>query len=247
METRHIAFDRLHNFRDLGGYRTVEGRVVSWGRLYRADSLAKLTDPGVDRDRFLALGVRTVIDLRHPWEIEHWGRVPDFDGLSFHNLSIEHRPYDQAQLGPETAVAPFLAERYAELAEDGVEELRWALEIIASNGSGPLVFHCAAGKDRTGLLAALVLSLLGVGEDDIAADYALTGLATDRLIADWRAANPGQSLQWHGYGQAPAEAMRLTLARLTVRYGSLRGYATTRLGADETLTGALRERLLAPG
>jgi protein-tyrosine phosphatase len=247
METRHIAFDRLHNFRDLGGYRTAEGRVVHWGRLYRSDSLAKLStaEHPADWERFLALGVRTVIDLRYPWEIENWGRVPEFGGLAFHNLSIEHQPYDQAQLGPETAVVPFLAERYAEVAEDGVAELRRALEIIASDGSGPLVFHCAAGKDRTGLLAALVLSLLGVGEDDIVADYALTGLATERLIADWRSGNPGQPLPWQSYGQAPAEAMRLTLAGLTARYGSVPGYAAARLGADDALTGALRERLLA--
>jgi protein-tyrosine phosphatase len=127
-----------------------------------------------------------------------------------------------------------------------VKELRQALGLIASDGSGPLVFHCAAGKDRTGLMAALVLSLLGVGEEDVVADYALTGLATERLVADWQAANPGRPLEWHGYGQAPAEAMRLLLAELTARYGSVRRYAGTRLGADEELVAALRERLLLP-
>jgi protein-tyrosine phosphatase len=243
---RHIIFDRLHNVRDLGGYRTADGRTVRWRRLYRADSLAKLDPAGEDWQRFLALGIRTVIDLRYPREIEQRGRVPAHDGLVFRNLSIEKRPYDQATLGPGTEVAPFLAERYAEVAEDGVKELRQALELIASDDSGPLVFHCAVGKDRTGLLAALVLTLLGVGEEDVVADYALTGLATERLIADWQRANPGQPLQWHGYGQAPAETMRLLLAELTVRYGSVRGYAAARLGADEELIAALHERLLCP-
>jgi protein-tyrosine phosphatase len=65
------------------------------------------------------------------------------------------------------------------------------------------VFHCASGKDRTGMVAALVLTLLGVPEDDIATDFALTELATTGLIADWRAAYPGRELVWRGYGRAP--------------------------------------------
>lgn len=247
---RHLDFTRLHNFRDLGGYRAADGRSVRWGRLYRSDSLAKLADAGEggdgsDRERFLGLGVRTVIDLRYPWEIEAKGRVPESDGLTYHNLSIEHRPYDQAALGPEIDTARYLAERFAEVALDGVDELSRALQVIASADSGPLVFHCASGKDRTGILAALVLTLLGVAEDDIVADFALTELATDRLIADWHTANPGRELRWPGYGRAPAQLMRLFLADLTVRHGSVTAYAKEQLGADTRLVAALRANLLA--
>lgn len=235
---RHIAFERLHNFRDLGGYRTGDGRTIRWGRLYRSDSLSKLA--GEDWRRFQDLGVRTVIDLRYPWEIDARGRVPHDDGLAYHNLSVEHRPYDQAALPPDTDTARYLADRYAEVAHDGVKELRQALEVIAAEDSAPLVFHCASGKDRTGLLAALVLSLLGVDEDTIVADFALTGLATDRLVADWHAANPGRTLTWPGYGQAPAELMRLFLADL----GPVHDYVTTRLGLGDDVITALREHLL---
>jgi protein-tyrosine phosphatase len=168
---RHIQFEHLHNFRDLGGYRTQDGRTVGWGRVYRSDSLAKLR--GADWDRFLDLGVRTVIDLRYPWEIAAKGRVPEDDALAYLNLSVEHRPYDQAEIDPEVDPWRYLADRYAEVALDGAEELRRALEVIAC-GDGPVVFHCASGKDRTGLLAALVLALVGVAEDDIVADFALT-------------------------------------------------------------------------
>jgi len=240
---RHIAFERLHNFRDLGGYRTRDGRTVRWRRLYRSDSLAKLR--GDDWRRFLDLGVRTVIDLRYPWEIAARGRVPESDGLVYHNLSIEHQPYDQAELGPDVDTARFLADRYAEIALDGVEELRLALEVIAAGDSAPLVMHCAAGKDRTGLLAALVLSLLGVEEESVVEDFALTGLATDRLVADWRAAHPDRTLKWPGYGRAPGEVMRLCLVELAAGHGSVRDYAVTRLGVDGKLITALREQYLS--
>ncbi|PKV89297.1 protein-tyrosine phosphatase [Streptomyces sp. TLI_146] len=241
---RHIEFERLHNFRDLGGYRTEDGLAVRWGRLYRSDSLGKLA--GEDWERFLGLGVRTVIDLRYPWEIEGKGRVPEHASLAYRNLSIEHRPYDQASLGADVETGRFLADRFLEVAHDGVEELREALRTIAAPDSGPLVFHCASGKDRTGLLAALVLALLGVPEGVIVEDFTLTELATDRLIADWRAANPGREITWPGYGRAPAAIMRLFLADLSARHGSVRGYATELLGVDEELVAALRAGLLEP-
>lgn len=242
--TRHVAFERLHNFRDLGGYPTRDGRTVRWGRLYRSDSLSKLQ--GEDWRRFLDLGVRTVIDLRYPWEIADRGRVPHHDGLAYHNLSIEHRPYDQASLGEDVEVGRYLADRYAEVALDGVKELRRALEVIAEDDSAPLVMHCASGKDRTGLLAALVLTLLGVDEETIIEDFALTGLATERLVADWSAAHGGTTPSWPGYGRAPEEVMRLFLADLTASHGSVQAYVTGGLGVDDAVTEALRARYLTP-
>ena len=173
---RHIAFERLYNFRDLGGYPTADGRQVRWGLLYRSDSLGKLA--GNDLDQFAAIGIRTVIDLRHSWEIDKRGRVPEAAELEYHNYSIEHRPYDQSKLSDVVDPVTFLADRYAEVASDGRAEIGQTLRVIAAAGSAPLVVHCASGKDRTGIIAALVLSLLGVAEDDIVADFALTGLAT---------------------------------------------------------------------
>ncbi|MEV8530943.1 tyrosine-protein phosphatase [Streptomyces sp. NPDC051211] len=243
--TRHVDFDRLHNFRDLGGYRTRNGRELRWGRLYRSDSLGKLAgeEAKADLDRFRELGIRTVIDLRYPWEIEAKGRVPEQQGLDYLNLSIEHRPYDQAEIDPELDPWRYLADRFAEVADDGAAELREALEAIAAE-DGPQVFHCASGKDRTGLLAALVLALLDVPEDVIAADFALTELATERLVADWHAANPGRTLRWPAYGRAPEQIIRLFLADLTARHGSVHAYAVDHLGIDADLVPRLRDRLL---
>lgn len=240
---RHISFERLHNFRDVGGYRAADGSTVRWGRLFRSDSLGKLR--GEDWERFLELGVGAVIDLRYGWEIDAKGRVPEHPSLVHHHLSIEHRPYDQAALGPDIETGPYLAERYMEVAHDGVGELRTALELIAAQDS-PVVFHCASGKDRTGLLAAVVLALLGVAEEVIVEDFALTGLATGRLLADWRADHPGREPRWPGYAQAPAEVMTLFLAALTREHGSVRAYAADLLGADEQLVAALRANLLEP-
>ncbi|MFD8317823.1 tyrosine-protein phosphatase [Kitasatospora purpeofusca] len=239
---RHIAFEGPHNFRDLGGYPTADGRTVQWGRLYRSASLAVLASPA-DHERFRALDIGTVIDLRYPWEIARKGRLPELDGVAYHNLSIEHRPYDQAEIDPDLDPWRYLADRFAEVAEDGVAEIRTVLELIA-DADRPVVFHCASGKDRTGLIAALVLSLLGVGEDDVAADFALTELATARLVADWHAANPGRTLRWPGFGRAPEDVIRLVLADLTAAHGSVHAYATGTVGVDEALIGRLRARLL---
>ena len=244
---RHVRFGRLHNFRDFGGYPAAGGRRVCRGLLYRSDSLGKLA--GDDLTRFAALGIRTVIDLRYPWEADRGGRVPDSAGAEYHNLSIEHRPYDQTALSDVTEPVRFLADRYAEVAHDGAEEIGQALRVIAASQSAPLVIHCASGKDRTGLLAAIVLSLLGVGEDDIVADYALTGLATERLIADWHALFPGRQLLWPHYGTAPAGAMRLVLAELAGRHGSVRAYVTGNLNVGEAIIASLAARYTeaAPG
>ncbi|MFF7456786.1 tyrosine-protein phosphatase [Kitasatospora sp. NPDC008115] len=240
--TRHLEFEGPYNFRDLGGYPAADGRAVRWGLLYRSSSLGRLAS-AADLERFRALDIGTVIDLRYPWEIERRGRIPELDGVAYHNLSIEHRPYDQAEIDPELDPWRYLADRFAEVAEDGAAEIRAVLELIAG-AERPVVFHCAAGKDRTGLIAALVLTLLGVGEDDVAADFALTELVTARLVADWRAGNPGRTLRWPAFGRAPEAVIRFALADLAAAHGSVRAYATGKVGVDEALIGRLRARLL---
>ncbi len=246
---RHIRFDALHNFRDLGGYRAADGRRIRPGRLYRADSLGKLAEATPDWSRFLSLGIRTVIDLRYPWEIETRGRVPEHASLAYHNLSIEHRPYNQAALGPEVDVGPYLAARYMEVAQDGTKEIRRALELVAeaAEADHPLVFHCASGKDRTGLLAALILGLLGVDESTVVEDFSLTELAAPALLADWRAANDGRAPAWLGFGRAPATVMRTFLASMKARHGSIETYVTRELSLEaEELAKLLRTALLEP-
>lgn len=239
---RHLEFAYLHNFRDLGGYQTEEGRSVRWGRLYRSDTLSKLR--GDDLQRFSELGIRTVVDLRYPFEIEARGRVPEAEGMAYHNLSIEHRPYWQADVPADVDTVRFLADRYLEVAEDGVVEIRQVLEILAAEDSAPAVFHCAGGKDRTGLIAALVLTMVGVSEEDIVADYALTGLSAERILAGFLARYPERTYTWPDYGKAPAAVMELFLDELKAKHGSVHGYVTEVLGVDEKIIAALRQHLL---
>ena len=238
---RHIEFTNLCNFRDVGGYAANDGRTVRWQRLYRADSLGWLD--GDDLTAFRALRVRSVIDLRHPFEVEKAGRVPESEGQHYQNLPIEGRRWDTAAFSEEAGVGRYLADRYLEVTEDGVDNLRTSLETVARADNAPVVVHCAAGKDRTGVLVALVLSLAGVSEDDIVADYALTGLATERFVADWTRRHPGAPL-WPGFGLAPAEAMRFFLADLTARHGSVERYVTRELKISAETISELRTHLL---
>jgi protein-tyrosine phosphatase len=244
---RIIEFERLLNVRDLGGLRAEDGRTVRSGLLYRADALSKLNDAGAeDLQRFAKLGLRTVIDLRYPWEIERNGMVPGAGAVDWHNLSIEHRPYDQSMDKPGQPSERFFADRYAETAFDGKVEIRAALEVIADADSAPLVFHCKSGKDRTGIIAALILTLMGVPEAEIVADYTLTEQARPRFLAEWEAqhrAGTASPLRTHAF-RAPARAMELFLLELARDYGSVLDYIAA-TGADVATLGlALRERYL---
>ncbi len=239
--SRIVEFEGLHNFRDLGGYPTDDGRTVRRRRLYRSDSLAKLT--ASDWRRFLALGIHTVVDLRKSWEIERRGRIPVHRSFTYHNVDINHSACDQADIDSPVDISRFLAGRYMEYAVAGASGVKQALEVVAA-ANGPVVLHCGSGKDRTGVLAAIILVLLGVSRDDVAADFALTGLATERLIADWRNLNPNRTLRWSGYGQAPAEAISIFLSELTAEHGSVESYVLDGLGCEAATVSMLRSRFL---
>ncbi|MGC4854856.1 tyrosine-protein phosphatase [Micromonospora sp. DT4] len=169
--------------------------------------MGKLT--GADLDRFHALGVGTVIDLRYPWEIAARGRAPQMDGLAWHNLSIEHRTYDQATIDPTLDPWRYLADRYAEVAEDGVAELRQALELVAADfartelATARLIADWQAlNPDRELLwpgfgrapetiirhfladLTAAYGSVVGYATDRLGVDEALTARLRDRLLSE---------------------------------------------------------------
>lgn len=237
---RDHLFSRVFNFRDVGGHTTEHGRTVRWRRLFRSDSLGGLAD--ADRQAFSALGVRTVLDLRRPYEVARDGRVPEWDGLTYRHVHPEHREWDPYD--PALALPRYLADRYLDLAEEGAAGLVTAVGLIADERSAPIAVHCVAGKDRTGVVCALTLSLLGVSDRDIAADYALSTAGMRRYL-DWLSvARPDQPTVGRPPLTSPPEAMTLFLQDLRARYGSVERYLTQAGLAPEQIT-ALREHLLS--
>ncbi|GAA2707689.1 tyrosine-protein phosphatase [Micromonospora olivasterospora] len=238
---RRIPFSAMFNFRDVGGYPTRDGRAVRWARLYRSDSPHRID--GADRDAFVALGVRTVIDLRRPEEVTRDGRVPELDGLAYRHIHPEHADWAQAPYEPDTSLARYLADRYADLAGTGAAGLAEAVGLIADSANAPVVVHCVAGKDRTGIVCALTLAALGVSDADIATDYALSTEASERFSA-WVAATTPEGEELPApFLASPAEAMTLFLTELRQGHGSVEGYLR-HAGVSAAQLAALRAHLL---
>jgi protein-tyrosine phosphatase len=169
---RSLEWDGCRNVRDLGGLAVADGRRTRRRSLIRADLLGRLTPRG--RQQLLAYGVRTIVDLRFPGEIAA-DPPPDFEDQGRAPLYVNPTV---KQAGAETRTrlkqAQTRAELYIVILDELMENQAIILRAIAGAAPGGLVFHCHSGKDRTGITAALLLSLAGVDEEAIAADYALT-------------------------------------------------------------------------
>ena len=240
--TRHIAHDVVFNLRDLGGYQTADGRTVRWGVVFRGDGLHRLS-----ADDCAALGLATVLDLRTEHEINQRGRL-EVDGIDWHHLPVLQTIWDPSWATDEALSAErFLADRYLVMLAEGAEALGAALRVLADPERLPAAFHCAAGKDRTGVLAALVLSLLGVDDDTIAADYGLSRMSMERLVEWVRETYPdvydAMIEQPAAFRDAPEGAMHLFLADLREMHGSVEAYAAS-VGAGPEVLEGLRRNLL---
>jgi protein-tyrosine phosphatase len=244
---RRIALERVFNFRDLGGY-TAGDRVVRWGRLYRADGIHRIE--GADLARVASLGIRTVVDLRTRGELDEHGRFPvDGLGASYHHLPLLERVWDRELLDGERDAVEFLAGRYLDMLDHGADSIVKALTMISQTERLPLVFHCSAGKDRTGVLAAILLSVLGVSDADITDDYALSRPAMRELAAWVRAERPeayeAMAAQPPAFLDAPPLAMRLFLDVVRAERGPLADHLVS-VGLAPAAVGALRTQLLCP-
>ena len=240
---RNLGFSATYNFRDVGGYPGLDGRTVRWRRLFRSDALHRLGE--ADAEAFTALGVRTVIDLRRPHEIERYGRIAEEHGLDYHNLVLEHVDWEQVEHPADTVHERWLADRYLNFAEDGRSGIRESLRLIADPAKAPVIVHCMAGKDRTGTVCALALSLLGVADQDIAEDYALTTSAMAPLTAYLMQQHP-ESVQGNEHMfDSPPEAMVMFLAGLRRLHGSVENYVRD-IGLTDEEIATMREHLLGP-
>lgn len=239
---RGVEFENVFNFRDLGGYPTEDGATVRWGQVYRADDLSQLTPP--DYERFTALGIRTVVDLRRPNEIEEFGRVADLDGMAYHHVHLVHPKWEARGFDNTAERTEFVIERYREMADVSAQGFGTALRLIADADRAPLVFHCIAGKDRTGILAALTLSLLGVADEDVVEDYYLSEQAEPAAWARYtRVRRPDLQDLVRDYDVSPREAMAGLLDYLRQTHGSVAGYAAS-IGVTDEHIAAMRAHLL---
>lgn len=237
---RHLPFEAVFNFRDLGGYATAGGRQVRWRTVFRADGIHRLS-----LEDLASLDVRTVLDLRTHEELER-GRC-EHDSIGYHHLPILQKAWTELGFEGELEAVTFLADRYVDMLDEGRESIARALHILGEESSLPLVFHCAAGKDRTGVVAAVLLGVLGVSDDDIADDYSLSRLGMARfqewIIANFPEAADAMSKQPDAFLAAPVEAMHLFLERVRATFGSFDEYVGG-LGVDDATLDAVRGNLL---
>jgi protein-tyrosine phosphatase len=219
---RNLGFSATYNFRDVGGYPGRDGRTVRWRRLFRADALHRLGD--ADAEAFAELGVRTVIDLRRPFEVERFGRLSERYGLDYRNVVLKHVDWEEVEHPADAVHERWLADRYLNFLEDGQEGILEALQVIADPQMAPVIVHCMAGKDRTGTVCALTLALLGVSDEDIAYDYALTTTAMEPLTRYLLEKNPAAVRGNEHMFDSPEGAMRMFLDDLRALHGSVEDY-----------------------
>jgi protein-tyrosine phosphatase len=218
---------------------------VRHGRVFRSDSLASLSEADI-RYVVATLGLRTAVDLRAGHEVDEHPHEPLADA----GVAVHHRPIvDQTRRrGVDTPTDLTIDEAYVMMLERFGDRFAAVVELVADSGGHPMAFFCAGGKDRTGLVAALVLGALGVADEAIAADYALTAgifpvlLERNRVRAEARGVSA--EVDQHELLTAEATTMLAALERLRSDHGSVESYLE-RHGLAPHAVGSLRAGLLA--
>ncbi|MGH2760253.1 MAG: tyrosine-protein phosphatase [Actinomycetota bacterium] len=252
LSSRLLTFEGCFNFRDLGGWQTMDGRTVRSGRLFRADSVHLMTETDATRAGD-ELGLRTMLDLRNQLEIEAGGVGLLADaGLVRGHFPITAHP-DRSRVVDGTRAAPSsdrspdaLVDGYLGILEVSSALIVNAIELLGDADALPAVFFCAAGKDRTGVLSAVVLGAVGVRDEDIVDDYYLTAESIERIIERFAGTpgSPGMYRDLPAQHFAPfRETMERVVAAVRERYGTFGDYLTSKGLSAESLD-RLRTSLL---
>jgi protein tyrosine/serine phosphatase len=248
-ETRFVDLDGAHNFRDLGGLPTIDGGETRWGVMYRSDALHHL-EPA-DVEHLLELGMRTVIDLRSSVELERTGRGPlEATSIGWVHAPLTHVTHGEAaaQMLPPALAEGDLGRHYVESLAERTETLAEVITHLATPEYVPAVFHCTAGKDRTGMVTALVLSLVGVADDVIVEDYTLTDERMTLVMERIRASGdfPAQLAPVAAsVARAEATSMVTFLDALARTYGGAAGWARA-AGLGDDVIASLSQALVTP-
>lgn len=265
MGQRVLALEGAINFRDLGGYKTIDGRQLKWQTLYRCGMLNHLSETAVKQ--LSSLGVKSVVDFRFPNEVERFPTLlTAFPDAGFFQWQPKSHPKTSSGqswmeiIEEKTAeqLSDFFGEKYVIYLSSHAGIYTQLLEQLSTQKT-PLVFHCAAGKDRTGLAAMIILSLLGVGRDTILEDYLLTQEHVGNKIESW--AQDGKTLD-HQYkeliniaDQVPYEKLKPLFdadekylnycwSHIDDQYGDVENYARQKLGVTDVMLSQLKNNLL---
>ena len=237
---RHLPMAGGYNFRDLGGFAGTNGGRVAWGKFFRTDGLSTLTEG--DLAYLTSIPVVTIVDFRTAEENEH---APDKIPASVKNvLRLPIAPgymSERAARNLEDYASPdeFMLEMYRDLALDpGITaSYRQFFAAVQAEKDIPIIFHCSAGKDRTGLAAALILAALGVDRETILADYE----ASNRYLGDKYAPYIAKKPYLRGLFTVKKAFLLEAFRLLESEYGSLAAYLETALDVD---IAAMRRRFL---
>jgi protein-tyrosine phosphatase len=242
---RHHHFDGCFNFRDIGGYPAADGRRVRWGRYYRAGRQDRMTES--DIRKLKDLGITAQIDLRKSDEIQVQGRGPlEALGAKYYNIPIipEGGTDQLSQLVGDTNIS---GKRYLGYLSFGPESWIRIFDLFAQGNSETILLHCTAGKDRTGVSTAFLLSVLGIDRELIEADYILTNRDVSRQ-ADFIENTTGfpegtsRNMMIHHAG-VPEDAMRDFLDGLHQKWDGPIGYLRS-IGITEATMEAVRNAYL---
>ncbi len=175
---RYIKVKGIHNLRDVGGLFTKKGYQMKWGMLFRADKLSDIEEG--DEERLLPLHISTIVDFRSQWEAEEEpDKWPNYEEIRYVHLPIGGSTLKRDELmekikEPEFDAEQFMIDANRSFIESSSNQYRQFFELLLDESTYPILFHCSAGKDRTGLATALILSALGIEKQIIMDEYLMS-------------------------------------------------------------------------
>ena len=229
---RRLPMEGGYNFRDLGGYPTEDGRFVKWGKIFRTDDMHNLTEN--DLNYLNDIGLCTVVDFRSEGEIAAAADKLPSTTVNHVLLSISPGNMNDIQydnINP-ALFTNFINDMYAGLCidENIIAQYRHFFALLQDETKTPLSFHCSAGKDRTGVGAALFLYSLGVNEEIIIQDYLLSNKYLEGKYAAMIAVMPELKIA----SMVEAEYMQVAFSSIKENYGSIENYLENTLNVDLT-------------
>ena len=238
---RRIVLEGAVNFRDQGGYPTENGRFVKWRRLFRSDSLHDLTESDVQTITG-TLGLTTIVDLRSINSVLEDGRgLLALSGIAYHNYPfLERRGIEPPTSGSDPAER--LTAIYQWILLNAGTLMAQAFNALAQDVNQPALFHCNAGKDRTGVLGATLLSVLGVSREDVVADFLMTNEVIDGILARIKKMPGFQDSTRDGI-MAPQSAIEKFLDVMQREFGGSESYLL-RHGVQQETINVFKESML---